>query len=107
MNPDRVHEANFARGEGLFEENGAGVSEEGSDIGSEREGGVVLVVERRDGLWSNAEHVTGVVGVGKDAEGGLVDGDHGAEGLDEAAALNFEKVSRYLLLRDGFRCDAD
>ena len=82
------------------------MSEEGSDIGAESEGGVVLVVERRDGLRSNAKHVAVIVGVTKDAEGGLVDGDHGAKGLDEAAALDFDKVSHYLLLGDRFQCDA-
>ena len=76
------------------------MSEEGSNIGAESEGGVILVVERRHGLRSNVEHVAGVVGVTEDAEGGLVDGDHGAEGLDEAAELDFDKVSHYLLLRD-------
>ena len=43
------------------------MSEEGSDIGAESEGGVVLVVERRDGLQSNVEHVVGVVRVIEDA----------------------------------------
>jgi len=106
MDPDRVHEANFARGEGLFEEESAGLSEERTDVGAERKG-VELVVDRGDGLRSNAEHVARVLGVRQDAEGGLADGDHGAERLDEASALDFEEVRRYLLLRHRFRGEAN
>lgn len=111
MDPDRVHEANFTSSESLLEEKCTGVSEKGSNIGADSEGVsaggfVVVIVERGNRLGRNAEHVAGVFGVSEDAEGGFVDGDHGAEGLDEAAALDFEKVSGYLLLRNGLCCDA-
>lgn len=100
MDPDRVEERDLTRAEGLLEEEGAGVGEEGPDVGADCQR-LRRPVEAGDGLGRYAEHVAGVLGVSEDAEGGLVDGDHAAEGLDEAAALDPEEVGGDLVFGEG------
>ncbi|ONK59850.1 uncharacterized protein A4U43_C08F11600 [Asparagus officinalis] len=73
-----------------LEEGGGGWGEEGADVGAEGERvGSLVVVEDEDGLGDEVEEVGGVLREGEEEEGGSVDGEGAAEGLDVTNALNW------------------